>query len=133
MGRSVSYPQAAEVIAYDHVDWEEDDPFAYEDLVEDARYRIACLFPSMTPDEGWLGSENRILASNGHAFFGLSEYCGLLAYWLVPRENTDTPQLHRTWCNQVAPRFEDHFATLARVGMMSNGEGVYRRRPPAAA
>lgn len=130
MARSVSTPPNTEVVAYDYVD-RDDDPFFFEDLIEGAQCRIYALFPSMTPADRWLGREDRVVAENGHAWFGFSEYMGLIAYWLVPKED-DGCELHRAWCGQVSRRFADEFASLRRVGMMSNGEGVFERIHPRA-
>lgn len=124
MGRSVSCPPNAGAIAYDYIDMDEDwDEYDWQDLEEDALYGIRELFPSMEPASGWAGREDKIIARNGHAIFGMSEYCRLIAYWMVPEDR----RISEAWVAQVAPRFQERFARLARLGVMSNGEAVYQR------
>lgn len=127
MARSVSVPYGAAVVAYDHVDtsdWDEfDAQWEWEYIEDDAVNRMAEISPSMSDDDGWLGREDKILASNGHAKFGMSEYCGLISYWLVPEDN----DLARHWVEQVRAKFLEAFGTLRKIGQFSNGEGVYER------
>lgn len=124
MGRSVSTPPNTQAVAYDHIDIEDDDDWWFEDLKEDALYRIQELYPSMGPCSKRLGREDLAIAENWHAWFGLSVYGGLIAYWLVPK--TDDP-LNEAWVAQVERGFCTHFASLRKLGHMSNGEGVYQR------
>lgn len=127
MGRSVSVPSGARVVAFDGVDtseWDEHDAhYEWEWIEEDAVSRIRAIAPSMSADEGWEGREDKVLASNGHARFGMSEYCGLISYWLVPEENG----LAEAWCDRISPRFINMFGSLRRLGFMSNGEAVFER------
>lgn len=117
MGRSVSTPVDVQLVAYED--------FAYDDLQDDIAYSVCDMWPSVEPDHGWLGREDRILASNRHAYFGLSEYCGLVAIWVAPRD-PECP-LAAKWIDQIAPRFHRRFGTLRKLGHFSNGEAVYER------
>jgi hypothetical protein len=99
--------------------------------------RATRLFPSLTPHDGWRGREDRILARNAFADFGVSVYGGLVAVWIVERNDgsywdTDcrtvrSPRAQR-WLAQIAPKFDAEFGDYDCLGHMSNGEGVYRRR-----
>ena len=88
MGRSVSYPSGA-IVAFtvleveDENDWE----FEYEWLQGDLRERAAAAFPSLQPHEGWRGREDRILMRNMFTNFGVSVYGGLVAVWIVERDD----------------------------------------------
>ncbi len=126
MGRSVSTPYNAMVVAYDHVDVGEIDEDWFDDLKDNGRYRIQILYPSMEPTSKWVGREDLAIAENAHAWFGLSVYFGLVAWWLVPKEG----ELAEAWIAQVERGFCREFASLRRMGMMSNGEGVYQRIAP---
>ncbi len=132
MGRSVSHPAGATTVAYAHLTIE--DEWDWEQLVDDFRATIAGMFPSAWEQDGWLGREDHVLMGNHHALFGMSEYCGLVAYWMVPRHDAGCswtthyhPELSTAWCKRTERRFLGAFGTLTRVGTMSNGEGVYER------
>ena len=73
MGRSVSYPARA-VVAFTvlEVETEDDWEFEYAWLRDDVLDRATRLFPSLTPHDGWRGREDRILARNAFADFGVS-------------------------------------------------------------
>src|SRR3546814_15849944 len=88
MGRSVSYPSGA-IVAFTVLDVENDGDweFEYEWLREDLRERAANAFPSLIPHDGWRGREDRILMRNSYADFGLSVYGGLVAVWIVERDD----------------------------------------------
>ena len=100
---------------------------AFEDLVEDTRYVLGDLFPSVYEADRWIGREDRVIAENRLAQFGVSEYCGLAAIWVVPSD--DAPwQLAERWIDSVWPRFEAKYPSrLGLAGRFSNGEAVYER------
>lgn len=138
MGRSVSYPSGA-LVAFqglaidDEDDWEIALEWLRDDLIAQARRA----FPSLEPQDGWRGREDRILLRNGYADFGLSIYGGLAAVWIVERDDTSYHEaelrrplhaLAQHWLNSVAGRFDDLFGEYVCLGHMSNGEGVYRKR-----
>lgn len=143
MGRSVSYPSGAHVaFAQWDAGWVEDDDnldarhfddFAARDewdsIVEGFRNEVFALYPSAWANDGWIGREDRIVAANSYAHFGVSEYCGCIAFWVVLRDNLDSSQqgLAQGWFDRVAAKFEQRFATLTRLGALSNGEAVYQR------
>ena len=143
MGRSVSHPGGAHV-AFSQWDagWIEDDDdsgtrhfdeFAAQDdwdfIVADFREQVLALYPSAWSHDGWIDREDRIVAMNGYARFGISEYCGCIAYWVVLRNDIDAGRegLAEQWFDRIGPKFEQRFATLVRLGSFSNGESVYRR------
>lgn len=128
MGRSVSYPTHATAVTFEHHDFE--DEFDWLDLVDDYRYALKQTFPSVISDDEWLDREDHAVASNGHAYFGLSEYGGLVAFWMVPREDSHgyVSPLAEAWCASVAAKFEASFGSLRKVGSFSNGGGIYARR-----
>lgn len=143
MGRSVSYPGGAHV-AYAHWDagWIADDGdptsgqidelVAQDDwqfIVEDYREKILANYPSTWITSGWIGREDQIVAKNRHASFGISEYCGCIAYWVVLREDIDADRqgLAESWFNRVGPKFEERFVTLVHLGTFSNGEAIFQR------
>ena len=65
--------------------------------------------------------------ANRHAWVGVSEYCGLVAFWIVAKDDTGHEALSERWVAQVADRFTSTFSTLNRLGTFSNGEGVFER------
>ena len=134
MGRSVSTPASA--IAVIHLDVSEYDSDTWEDFLQDVRNVVEERFPSLTEEDGWLGREDRIVAGNTHAVVTVSEYCGVAAVALCPREikygSWVANPLGVAWVNQVARKFEEHFAKrypqscLSPIGTASNGCTFYR-------
>lgn len=138
MGRSVSYPGGA-LVAFTllEVDDEGDWDFEYEWLREDLSTRAASAFPSLAPHDAWRGREDRILLRNAYADFGVSVYGGLVAVWVVERDDeaywdtecrTARSPRAQHWLSQIAPRFDALFGDYDCLGHMSNGEGVYCKR-----
>ena len=138
MGRSVSYPSGS-FVAFTLLEVEESDDweFEYEWLQGDLVERAMRLFPSLTPHDGWRGREDRILARNAFADFGVSIYGGLVAVWIAERDDgfhwdadwqTARSPRARRWLAQIALRFDAEFGDYDCLGHMSNGEGVYHKR-----
>lgn len=142
MGRSVSFPSGA-IVAFQVLECEDDGDcddareWEYEWLRDDLVERAGQAFPSLKPHAGWRGREDRILMRNAYADFGLSLYAGLVAVWIVERDDgsywESDWQCSRTgrarhWLAQVAPRFDALFGQYECLGRMSNGERVYLRR-----
>ena len=105
--------------------------------LDDLRERAAKALPSLIPHDGWRGREDRILMRNAYADFGVSVYGGLVAVWIVEREDgaywdadwrtARSPRAQR-WLSQIASRFDAMFGDYDCLGHMSNGEGVYTKR-----
>lgn len=131
MGRSVSYPRNA-IVAFTHLEASDDqdvvDEWAFDDLVEDLQQYAPTLWKSLDTCDRWIGREDRALLVNRHAYIGISEYCGLVAYWLVVREDTEQPGLAERWVAQAAPRFLKTFGTLNKIGTASNGESFFQQK-----
>ena len=176
MGRSVSTPSAARVVAYAHFDIgaEDDCPecdgtgtvmeavatsgeaidadqeevdcdycggsgqvasdadFDWECILDDYRTHLKNLFPSVERADQWIGREDYVVAENKLARFGISEYCGLVAYWIVPAElgwehDYAVHHLSDRWIDSIADRFTKTFGTLTKTGTASNGESFYTR------
>ena len=88
MGRSVSYPTGSVVAfrllddgEYEDIDW------VYECLVDEIIDTTKAAFPSFQRFDGWRGREDRILLRNAFADCGISTWCGLVAIWLVERDD----------------------------------------------
>lgn len=138
MSRSISYPNGA-IVAFTILEVErtEDWELEYEWLRDDLTERAAATFPSLLPHDGWRGREDRILLRNAYADFGVSIYGGLVAVWLAERDDgaycdadcrtARSPRAQR-WLHQIASRFDHLFGDYDRLGRMSNGEAVYRKR-----
>ena len=141
MGRSVSYPTGA-IVAFASFEVEdpEDAQFEFDWLIDDFRRRAGAAFPSLEEHDGWRNREDRILMRNAFADFGVSEYMGLLAIWIVEREDgayldadwrtARSPRAQR-WLKQIAPRFDALFGELDLLGRFSNGEAIFRQREVA--
>lgn len=125
MGRTVSYPQGAEV-AFQHHDSDEAGDFSF--LVDDIRDEAERIWPSMSAGRPlWLGREDRVLLSNEHAHFGISEYCGIVAIWLVVRDDAERFWLADHWVRQARAKLRAAFGELTMMGRFSNGEALFQR------
>src|SRR5688572_16363822 len=118
MGRSVSYPPDA-VVTFGV--FEGEDHFDWEDFADDFQWQVQRLFPRSYEADDWLGREDHVLMASEHAYFGLSEYGGLVAYWMVVRDDAERPGLAEAWVRRAGPKFEASFGSLRKVGTFSNG------------
>lgn len=134
MGRSVSYPSGAEV-AFMHLDCDcTDGCGCWGDFIYDLKARAESLWPSLSiDDERWLGREDHALLGNRHAYFGVSEYCGLVAVWLVARDHDGIysddppPAFSERWVSQAGDKLRTEFGQLRKLGTASNGESFFER------
>lgn len=129
MGRSVSVPSRAEAVCYAALDPDFIDDFESE-VIDPLRYSLKKAFPSLHDDNDWLDREDHVILRNHHAFFGISEYCGLLAIWIVPRDNDSN--LSAPWCARAEAKLGAVVAhvfgqRLRRVATASNGESFFER------
>jgi hypothetical protein len=138
MGRSVSYPAGSQV-CFSVLEAEDADAFEfeYEWFCDNAAERARAAFPSLGPHRGWRGREDRIVLRNDFADFGVSAYGGMIAVWIVERDDgqysdadarTCRSARAKRWLRQIALRFDALFGDYECLGRMSNGEGVYRKR-----
>lgn len=136
MGRSVAtHPHASQVV-FIHLE-EDEDPFWWDDLVDNVAYAIRKHFPSMEEPakERWEGRECRVILENNMGFVTISGYGNVAAVCLVPEEGeTHYPDeasmnpLRLAWCERA--NFHQCFSgwrgLLRKVGSFSNGEAVYK-------
>jgi hypothetical protein len=110
------------------LDWDGTD---FDMLIEDFRDHLRHMFPSVVSADDWIDREDHVLAENKLARFGMSEYCGLVSYWVVPSmpdpRTTNHDAFADRWIASIADKFVAAFGELTKVGSLSNGEGVYRR------
>jgi hypothetical protein len=113
---------------------ETDDDYGDEDFADLLYWvREACqeFWPSFSPSDHWLGREDHVILTNSFAYVGVSEYCGLVSLWIVPRtddyDGYSDPHasLCEAWIAQIADRFRETFAQLRHVATFSNGEAVF--------
>lgn len=145
MGRSVSTPRNsfaafAHPVFFDDARREagpdvepeelEYDYFDGDDLIECARQTAMEAWRSMQPCDRWLDREDHAIAENVWAYFGVSEYCGLVAYWIVAKdqETASRDALAARWCSLSVRKLEDTFGELRKVATFSNGEALFERR-----
>lgn len=116
-----------------------DDQQLWDDDVENLRCELKAAFPSLDDDKRWLGNEDRVIASNEHANFGISEYCGLVAVWVRAKYRDDftgpdegqhfladfwIASIDKSLRKVVADTFGE---TLRKIGTFSNGSAVFER------
>lgn len=111
-----------QVIAERSVDWDW--------IISDHKAVAMRLFASLWEADEWIGREDHVLASNRLVHFGISEYCGLMAIWLVVRDDLEDEgkeALADKWIRSVWPKFEKTFGRYRYAGTFYNGEAVYYR------
>lgn len=134
MGRSVSVPYNAVVVCYQHIEYvEEYDGEEFDFLIEKIREDAKAAFPSLYSTDNWIGREDHAILANDYAYIGVSEYCGIVAIWVVPKDDNgysgDGSRVARAlhWCNQIRNKFNKLFGELSKVGTFSNGEAVFQK------
>lgn len=106
---------------------------AWGDFMMNLRAAFKRAFPSLYDCDEWLGREDHAVLENSHAYIGVSEYCGLVSVWCVPKEGYygERQPLALAWAEAIegkASRILDGIADrLYKVGTFSNGESVYAR------
>lgn len=129
MGRSVSYARGSVCIAYTTFDNTEEYKDAWDDFIEWIREQATELFPSLYNEDTWLGREDHAVLANQHCYIGVSEYCGLVSIWVVPKEDdNDNNGLAQHWCASIEKKFNNAFGTLNKIGRFSNGACVFEKR-----
>lgn len=144
MSRSVSTPRSTALVTYTTFEYEgnDDDGFfaqhEFDDCVDNLTAELKSAFPSLYEEEKWLGREDRSFLQNRFAYIGLSEYCGLIAVWVVVKEDEhgNDSALGAAWASKIENKFSDIVnnsfgTTLVRVGTFSNGEAIFRAKNPA--
>lgn len=106
--------------------------YEWTEELDDYRERIKEMFPSFDKCDYWLDREDHAIAENRFAYFGISEYCGLVAIWLVAKEadwaKPDSwERLRDRWLDQVEAKFLKAFGQLRKVATASNGEAFFER------
>ena len=130
MGRSVSTPRNAQAIAYQHLDYgddEEGNDFHY--WLEEVQERVATLWPSFTKCDQWLDREDHAIMENNLSYIGVSEYCGWVALWIVPKaelaDGHNILALAEQFIARITPKFMAQFNHYRKLGSFSNGEAVF--------
>jgi len=135
MGRSVSSPSGAVELAFEHLDSSEDSgEFDWQMYQEDVAYKGRRVAKSFRDCDKWVGREDKAILENEFCYLGLSEYCGLVCIWLLPKECEEYlyyGSLRDHWLSQISPKFQKAFGTLNKVGTFSNGEAVFSRKGAA--
>ena len=117
---------------------EQDSQLLYDDFDEDLKTLLKEAFPSLTSNEKWLGREDKALLSNSYAYFGWSEYCGLVAVWAAAKEpdyraSSAWEAMRDRWISSIEKRFAKTVGRawgvpLTKVGTFSNGESVFAQK-----
>ncbi len=135
MGRSVSYASGSVHIEYATFEAEDgcDSQWEWDYATEDFQELILKAFPSTNTCDEWVGREDRALAENSFAYFGVSEYCGLVSMWVAPKDDdyATSTSLRDHWIDSIGPKFakvcgNSFGQSLKSVGRFSNGEQIFQ-------
>ena len=128
MGRGVYIPSNAELVIYIPTPIDEDSIYNFDIILDDLKEYLHSKMPSLYETDDWVGSEGYIFMENDLVQIGISEYGGVMAIWVIVREDY-YPQLAYRWLDKV----EKHFwniplkPKLRLLGHFSNGESVYEK------
>ena len=125
MGRSVSVPYDAEVVAFKDVTEIQED-WQWSDFINDLQDTIQYAWKSFEEVDKWVGNEDHAIMENQFVQIGISEYCGLASIWVRPVAEDHLVGLAEKFCEQIEPKFKQLFSDYVKLGSMSNGEGVYQ-------
>ena len=146
MGRSIYIPHYAAVVAYAPVNPEpyeiegenggvstvepNEDHYVieYHYMVDNFLDYAPEIWPSLVPCAKTLDRYNTAQLENNLCYMGVSEYGGMAAYWIVPKDDRFSEKFSENWVNQIAKTFVDTFGTHEVVGRASNGEVFYQEK-----
>lgn len=140
MGRSVSYASGSEVVIYSYADevFDDDGNFCEYATQDNFDFAVDYLkdasieaFPSLSVCDKWLGREDHAILENQLVYVGLSEYCGVVSVWVVPKED-EHYAFGVAFANKIEAKLkqivQDAFGVrLNKVGHFSNGEAVFNK------
>jgi DNA-directed RNA polymerase subunit RPC12/RpoP len=109
--------------------YKEDGCQVFDDALSNLKESLKNAFPSLVSDDKWLDREDHAILSNSFAYFGVSEYCGLVSIWVTPTDG-ENPSLAGRWIDQIEEKFlktiDGAFGVnLRKTGTFSNGESVF--------
>lgn len=128
MGRSVSTHSRAVATVYLNLQCEERDD--WDSFCDDLFHNvIEPKYPSFEKCNRWEGRENHVIMQNQYCEVSVSEYCGLTAICLAPKDDPQaegwTARIANKWQQIVTRAYRD--CALAKIGTFSNGESVYNK------
>jgi hypothetical protein len=126
MARSVSTPSGCAAVCYQDASHIKNN-YDYDDYKRNIMGEAKELFPSMEPCNQWLGREDLAILENQLAYIGISEYCGIVAIWLLPKDDIEYTGLAEGWCEKAVPKFDSAFSEYRRIGTASNGESFFEK------
>ena len=132
MARSVSTPSGTAYVEYAAAELDE---FDWRWAMQDFQDKLLRAFPSTSKCDRWPGREDHAVVENNYAMFGVSEYCGLVAMWVLPvdYEYSTSNGFRDHWLDQIEKKFaaiaQSSFGTsLQCAGRFSNGEAIFNAR-----
>ncbi len=129
MSRGVSYATGSEIIVYETLqecedEWESRQEWdAYVDCLKS---RLKDKYSSLEECDKWLDREDHAILENYLVYIGISEYCGVVSIWVVPKDGNYT--LAMNWIETIKNGFNNSFGELIKIGHASNGEAFYRKK-----
>lgn len=134
MGRSVSTHRHSVSTVFLHPEFGTDDvyfDFDWREFVDDVKAVLQHKYPSLCECDRWQDREDHVILENSQVEISVSEYCGLVAVCLAPRDPDNA--FHVAIAERMAKGFEKTLhkvfpkSALKRIGGFSNGESVYER------
>ena len=131
MSRSVAVPSDAIVAFQIWTDWADEDACddisdRFDDLREFIQAEVLHRWPSFIKTDRWIGREYHALAYNKLCWVGMSEYCGQIAIWMIPKGGSNTPMAVK-FMERVENNFVKVFGRYRLIGHFSNGEAVFEK------
>lgn len=108
-----------------------DSEYEWAHTLDWIRDTLANTWPSFEDADEWIDGEIHVIAQNAHSVVAISEYGGFVSLSLAPRYDRnefwrDDNALGEQWRKSISEKFLTLFSEYERIGVASNGEGVYR-------
>lgn len=133
MARTVSTPHNAYCVTYlnlsRHISEEDyDNEYEFQLLLESITETLMERYPSLYPVNKWIDREDKVILENRLVQIGVSEYCGLMALWVIPRYENDysVDNLSQKFSRTIEPTING-LGDLRKVATFSNGEAMYEQ------
>ena len=97
----------------------------FDDYIDDLKTQLVKKYPSLSECDEWLDREDHAMLENDKIYVGVSEYMGLLAIWMVAKDDVSGAE---RYLRARENSFLKSFGSLRKVGTFSNGESVFETK-----
>jgi hypothetical protein len=134
MGRSVDYLRDSIKVLYTSIEYsyidedgnECEDDMAWDDLLDNMRYGLMSIIPSLY-EANEMDRETLIFLENGLIEVGISEYCGVVSISFRGKKDGLSERFMGLMYDRIKAKISEFTSLYERVGGFSNGESIYSK------